>query len=213
MAHRWTRVEMPAFGCVPEETVTFGFDRHRIETVHMLIHQRALPLSQVLKWREAMRQASLLRRLRPGAPQVLAILLGLLLASIAAADEDMKVVAVKGDYASVKDDVVTAIDQRGLIVNSVSHIGDMLERTGRDLGRTRRIYDKAEVVEFCSAVVSRNLMEADPRNVVYCPFSIAVYTLPGRAGEVFLAYRKYPAGAPASQVTELLEGIIADVAR
>jgi uncharacterized protein (DUF302 family) len=148
-----------------------------------------------------------------GMARLLAILLGLLLASVAAADEHMKVVVVKGDYASVKDDVVAAIDQRGLVVNSVSHIGDMLERTGRDLGRTRRIYDKAEVVEFCSAVVSRNLMEADPRNVVYCPFSIAVYTLPGRAGEVFLAYRKYPAGAPTSQVTELVEGIIADVAR
>ncbi len=31
----------------------------------------------------------------------------------------------------------------------VSHIGDMLDRTGADIGATRQVYAKAEIIEFC----------------------------------------------------------------
>ena len=97
-------------------------------------------------------------------------------------DNGASVVAAKGKFADVKDDLVAAIEQRGLVVNTVSHVGDMLERTGRDLGKTKRIYDQAEVIEFCSAAASRAMAEADPRNLVYCPYTIAIYTLQGKPG-------------------------------
>jgi uncharacterized protein (DUF302 family) len=144
---------------------------------------------------------------------VLAILLGLLLASSAIADEGVKVVAANGTFADVKEDLVAAIEQRGLVVSFTAHVGDMLERTGRDLGKTGKIYGRAEVIEFCSAAVSRAMMEADPLNLAYCPYTIAVYTLPGRPGVVHLARRAYPPNAALKPVAALLDGIIADASR
>ena len=142
-----------------------------------------------------------------------AILLGLSVSLSAAADDGASVVAAKGKFADVRDDLVAAIEKRGLVVNYVAHVGDMLERTGRDLGKAKRIYDKAEVVEFCSATASRAMMEADPRNLVFCPYTIAVYTLPEKPGVVYLAHRKYPQNAALKPVTDLLQGIIADASK
>ncbi len=145
--------------------------------------------------------------------RLLAVLLGLLFALSAAADGGTSVVSAKGKFADVKDDLVAAIEQRGLVVNFVSHVGDMLERTGRDLGKTKRVYDQAEVIEFCSATASRAMTEADPQNLVYCPFTIAIYTLPGRPDVVYLAHRKYPQTTALKPVTDLLQGIIADATK
>jgi uncharacterized protein (DUF302 family) len=131
----------------------------------------------------------------------------------AAADDGAKVVTAKGNFADVRDDLVLAIEKRGLVINYTAHVGDMLERTGRDLGKTKRIYDKAEVIEFCSATASRAMMEADPQNLVYCPYTIAVYTLPGKSGVVYLAHRKYPQTAALKPVDKLLDGIIADATK
>ena len=145
--------------------------------------------------------------------RLIALLLGLLLALPAAADDGASVVTAKGTFADVKDDLVTAIEQRGLLINSTSHVGDMLQRIGRDLGKTKRIYGQAEVLEFCSATVSRDMMEADPHNLVYCPYTIAIYTLPQKPGVVYLAHRKYPRTAALKPVVDLLEGIIADASK
>lgn len=144
--------------------------------------------------------------------RLIAALLGLCIALAAAADDGAKVVAVKGKFADVKGDLIAAIEQRGLVINTTAHVGDMLERTGRDLGKAKRLYEQAEVIEFCSATVSRVMMEADPQNLVYCPYTIAIYTLPEKAGAVYLAHRKYPQSAALKPVTDLLDGIIADAA-
>ena len=133
-----------------------------------------------------------------------------------AASPEVVVREVKGDYAEIKEQVLFAIENRGLVLNYVSHIGTMLERTGRDIGRPRPIYGNAELLEFCSAAVSRGTMEADPRNIVFCPYSIAVYTLPDKPGTVFVAYRKPgPSGSPQSAdalraVGRLLDDIVSD---
>lgn len=142
--------------------------------------------------------------------RLLAVLLGLLFALSAAADDGASVVAAKGKFADVKDDLVAAIERRGLVIDFAAHVGDMLERTGRDLGKTKRVYDQAEVIEFCSATVSRAMMEADPQHLVYCPYTIAVYTLPGKPGVVYLAHRKYPRTAALKPVADLLQDIIVD---
>ena len=144
-------------------------------------------------------------------PRLLAILLGLSLALSAAAEDGAKVAMVKGKFADIKQDLVVAIEQRGLVINTTAHIGEMLERTGRDLGKTKKIYDQAEVIEFCSATASRTMMEADPRNIIYCPYTIAIYTLPAKPGVVYLAYRSHPETAPLKPVVDLLKGIVADV--
>ncbi len=136
-----------------------------------------------------------------------------------AAGDYMAVFTKTGSFDDVREAVEMAITDRGMVINNVSHVGEMLERTGKDLGETKQIFIKAEVLEFCSAVVSRKMMEADPDNIVFCPYVISVYVVPEKPGEVRVAYRKPRiAGSPASQeslkaVEDLLSGIVKDALR
>lgn len=125
----------------------------------------------------------------------------LLLSGTASAD----VVSAKamGGFAEVKDNVVLAIQARGYKIDYTAHIGNMLERTGKDVGSTKRVFGNAEAVLFCSAVVSRKMMENKPSNIAYCPYVIALYTLPEDPKTVYIVYRK---GLP--EVDALLAGIV-----
>jgi uncharacterized protein (DUF302 family) len=139
-----------------------------------------------------------------------------LINGVLAAGDYMAVYTKKGSFDDVRDAVEMAITDRGMVVNNVSHVGEMLERTGKDLGETRQVFIKADVLEFCSAVVSRKMMEPDPDNIVFCPYSISIYVVPEKPGEVRVAYRKPQiVGSPASQkalkaVDDLLSGIVKD---
>jgi uncharacterized protein (DUF302 family) len=143
---------------------------------------------------------------------------GLIHSALAAGDY-MAVFTKAGSFDDVRDAVEMAITDRGMVINNVSHVGEMLERTGKDLGETTQIFIKAEVLEFCSAVVSRKMMEADPDNIVFCPYVISVYVVPEKPGEVRVAYRKPQiVGSPDSQkslkaVEDLLSGIVKDALR
>jgi uncharacterized protein (DUF302 family) len=133
----------------------------------------------------------------------------LVAASARGADEEIVRHALKANFEQAKENLVMAIEGRGLVVNNVSHVGDMLERTGRDLGSNAKLYGKAEVIEFCSATVSRQMMAANPHNIVFCPYSIAVYTLPGQDDHAWIAYRRLPQQLNGVQAAEeLLAGIV-----
>ena len=112
------------------------------------------------------------------------------LAGAPATAADVVVRATKGEFGDVKERVLHAIENRGLVLNYTARIGAMLERTGKDMGAASRIYGDAELLEFCSARVSRDMMEADPRNIVFCPYSIAIYTSPKEKDKVYIAYRR-----------------------
>jgi uncharacterized protein (DUF302 family) len=130
-----------------------------------------------------------------------------------AASADVVVRPIKGEFKEVKERVLLAIENRGLVLNYTARIGAMLERTGKDMGATRRIYGDAEMLEFCSARLSRDMMEADPRNIVFCPYSIAIYTLPKEKNTVYVAYRR-PGEAGSEQSVKSLraaEKLVADI--
>ena len=116
--------------------------------------------------------------------------------------------SAKGSYEEVKDAVVAAVEAKGLVIDRVAHVGDMLDRTAKDVGSTRRLYGKAEVLEFCSARISREMMEADPHQLAFCPYTIAVYTLPGTPGTVYVSYRRPPRAPGMDGVHKLLEEIV-----
>jgi len=108
-----------------------------------------------------------------------------------------------GGFDEVKDSLVLAVQSRGLKIDHTAHIGNMLERTGRDVGAGNRVYGKAEAIQFCSAVVSRKMMERKAANIAFCPYVIALYTLPGDRNTVHVVYRK---NLP--EVDVLLAGIV-----
>ena len=117
-------------------------------------------------------------------------------------------------FEDVRDDLKNAIEAKGLVIDYQSYIGRMLERTGKDVGSTKPLYADAQTLQFCSAQLSRKMMEADPANVVMCPYTIVVYATASKPDQVFVAYRRpmRPGGPPASraalkEVDALLVGI------
>ena len=118
----------------------------------------------------------------------------------------------QGAYQDVRDNLQMAIEGKGLKITNTNHIADMLNRTGKDIGETRVVYENAEQFEFCSATVSRHMMEADPHSIVMCPYSIVVYKVPGDKN-VYLSYRKPAATRNAALKKSLneLEKLLGDI--
>ncbi len=144
----------------------------------------------------------------------LAIVVSTALANMASsASAEAVVHSTKGKFEEVKERVLHAIENRGLVLNYTARIGAMLERTGKDIGAARRIYGDAEMLEFCSARASRDTMEADPRNIVFCPYSIAVYTLPKDKDRVYVAYRRIGASGSGQSAKSLaaVDQLLADI--
>ncbi|GAA0304988.1 DUF302 domain-containing protein [Rhodovulum strictum] len=108
------------------------------------------------------------------------------------------------------DDVVfgleNAIVGEGLVIDAVSHVGDMLERTRADVGSDVTIFLKADVFSFCSAALSRKVMEADPMNVQFCPYGIFVLQSPDTPDQTTIGFRQFPDG-PMKEVEALLDTI------
>jgi uncharacterized protein (DUF302 family) len=109
-----------------------------------------------------------------------------------------------GSFEDASFAIENAIIDRGLVIDYTSHVGDMLNRTGADVGSDVVIFDNAQIFLFCSAAVSRRVMEADPMNIMHCPYGIFVADM---GGEVMIGHRDYPDG-PMQEVEALLDAII-----
>jgi uncharacterized protein (DUF302 family) len=100
----------------------------------------------------------------------------------------------------------SAILDQGLVVDHVSHVGEMLERTRTDVGSDVVLFGQADVYSFCSATLSRKVMEVDPMNIRFCPYGIFVAELPNEPGMVTIGYRTMPEGAM-KEVEALLDAM------
>lgn len=111
------------------------------------------------------------------------------------------------------DDVVFAVESaildRGLVIESESHVGEMLARTGGDVGSAVDLYTNAIVFNFCSASVSRIAMEADIMNIAFCPYGIFVFETPDSPGVINVGHQLMP-GDGMEQVNTFLDEIIED---
>lgn len=133
-------------------------------------------------------------------------------AAAQATDDDVRQLTSKSSFADVVSNVEDAIINRGYVLDYRGRLGDMLKRTERDVGGTKDIYKNAEFLQFCSAVLSRKAMEADPKNIAYCPYVIFVYETENDKGAVNLGYRKLPAGEHRDAINTLLEQIATEAA-
>lgn len=125
----------------------------------------------------------------------------------AAVAQDMVTYTTDQSFEDAAFGVESAIVGAGLVVDHISHVGQMLERTRKDVGSDKVIFTSADVYSFCSATVSRSVMEADPMNIVFCPYDIFVAELADKPGEVIVGYRQFPEG-PMQEVQALLDGIV-----
>ncbi len=130
----------------------------------------------------------------------------------AAVQRPVVIKSVLADYDQVWNDLTMALNSRGLVISSVSHVGEMLARTGKALGQTRPIFARAKVMEFCSAVISRKMMEDNPHYIAFCPYSIMVYSLPAEPGRIYLSYRRlYWGNAENRQSLKRVEALLSSL--
>lgn len=128
----------------------------------------------------------------------------LMLAAMPAAAEEVVTHDFDGSYEDATFALENAIIGQGLVVDHVSDVGEMLARTREDVGSDVVLYDGAVVMQFCSASLSRKMMEADPLNIAHCPYGIFVID---RDGAVQIGYRTFPEGEM-QEVQEFLDAIV-----
>jgi len=138
---------------------------------------------------------------------------GLGLAALAAmpahaAGDDVFTVVTEVPFADAAQGVTDAIINKGFKVDYHGFIGEMLKRTAGDVGATKELYTDAEFFTFCSAVVSRDVMEADIGDIAYCPYVVFVYEDAATPGKVTIGHRTLPEGGARNQVNELLGEIV-----
>ena len=139
--------------------------------------------------------------------------------TLGALAEDVRTYAKKAPFEDVKFELTNAIIDRGLTVDYTGLIGRMLERTGADVGSTRPLYRQAEFLTFCSAKLSRAMMEADLANVGFCPYVVFIYEAAEKPGETVIGYRRpSSSGSEASkkalaEIDALLDGIVRDAVK
>lgn len=153
-------------------------------------------------------------------PLLLAASLAALSTLPAAADDSAmpRTYTAAGAFAEVRQEVEDGIVDAGLKIDYRGNIGEMLKRTGADLGASIEVYRNAEFFTFCSARLSRAAMEADPANLAVCPYVVYVYETAAKPGEVTIGYRR-PIGAPGeasakalAEIDGLLDGIVKSAA-
>ncbi len=138
----------------------------------------------------------------------LALAVAIALPAMATAD-GVKTYEFDGSFDDAAFAVESAIVGEGLVIDYVSHVGAMLNRTQEDVGGTEKLFEKADIYIFCSAVLSRAAMEADPANIAHCPYGIFVAELGDGSGTVQIGYRQMPDG-PMQDVEALLDKIAAE---
>lgn len=121
----------------------------------------------------------------------------------------------KGKFEDVRQDVYDGIVNKGFVVDYNAKIGDMMDRTAKDMGATKGLYAKAEALQFCSARLSRAMFEADPANIVLCPSVMVVFELADKPGIIHVGYRRMPAvGAKKSrQAAFAIEKVMDEIAK
>ena len=135
--------------------------------------------------------------------KTLALTIALAASASAALADGATTYTFDGSFEDAAFGVESAIVDRGLVIDYVSHTGEMLNRTGADVGSDVALFNEADIYLFCSAVLSRKVMEADPMNIAHCPYGIFVAD---KDGKVMVGYRNLPEG-PMQEVQALLDEI------
>ena len=129
-----------------------------------------------------------------------------------AAGDDIFTVETEQGFAETAQAVQDAIVNKGYKIDYHGHIGDMLKRTAEDVGAAKQLYKDAEFFTFCSAVVSRKVMEGDIGDIAYCPYVVFVYETVDAPGKVIVGHRKLPEGGERDQVNAILDEIATSAA-
>lgn len=126
--------------------------------------------------------------------QIIAATAGAFVLALAAspgfgANSSIKSFTVEASFEDALSDLTEALTNKGLVVDHKARVAFMLNRTAKDIGAKITVYKNGEVIEFCSAKLSRAAMEADPLNMAFCPYTMFVYETVKNPGKVTIGYK------------------------
>jgi uncharacterized protein (DUF302 family) len=132
------------------------------------------------------------------------LILGLSLAGGAVA-EDVTTYRSTAPFDEVRQNLADAIVNRGYVIDYEAHIGKMLARTK----------ERANAMQFCSAMLSRNTMQADVMNIAYCPYVLFVFQARLDDPTVTIGFRRLPERGSAESKAALatVNKLLDDIAR
>ena len=142
------------------------------------------------------------------------LILGLSLAGSAVAEE-VTTYRSTAPFDEVRQGLADAIINRGYVIDYEAHVGKMLARTAGDVGASQTLFAKgrANVMQFCSAVLSRDMMQVDVMNIAYCPYVLFVFQARLDDPAVTIGFRRLPqrgsekSKAALAKVNKLLDDI------
>jgi hypothetical protein len=145
---------------------------------------------------------------------LVALALGAVIAAAPAFATDAVSFTRKGaTYEDVRVDLEQAIIGEGLKLDYSGNIATMLQRTGPDVGSNQPVYQHAEFFTFCSAKLSRAMMEVDPANMSQCPYVMFLYQRAATTKEVVVGYRKVNVGGRGAKSLEEINKLLDRIAK
>lgn len=127
-------------------------------------------------------------------------------------NQNLVIYEKEGEFADVREDLVDAILNQGYVIDYNGRPSEMLKRTRKDVGG-QPLYIEAEYQVFCSAVLSRKMMESDIRNVGYCPYILTVYEIYQNPGTIYVSYRKLTSANNRDPVLLAIDNMLDNIAR
>jgi uncharacterized protein (DUF302 family) len=118
---------------------------------------------------------------------------------------------VKGEFSEVFSGLKDVIIGKGINIAHTLGSSDMLNKTAPVFGIKKNVFINAEIVEFCSAKISHELVAIDPRNIVLCPFTISAYVLTDDPENVHLTYRIPTANKGSKKVVGKIVQLVKDI--
>ncbi|MBC8493877.1 MAG: DUF302 domain-containing protein [Candidatus Thioglobus sp.] len=125
--------------------------------------------------------------------------------------------AINNPYKDVRSNLIDAIEEKALNISKIYHASDMLNRTKDSVQNAKNIYQKAEIIEFCSAKISHQLVSANHLNISACPFKIALYSLVDNPNKTHVVYTKLTpldlkSAPPTTQANKLIQSLVESAA-
>ena len=126
---------------------------------------------------------------------------------------------VQTEFSEVFADLQDAVINKGLVIDYVGNVDNMLNRTSSTAGSVTSDGDKspylnAKYMQFCSSKLTHKAVSADPHNLAICPYIVYLFETRAKPGYVTIGYRP-PIFGPSKrsrkikvEVLEYLESIV-----
>jgi len=131
---------------------------------------------------------------------------------LAFADDSIYTQSVTGDFDEIRIDVENAIVNRGFVIDFHAKVGEMLNRTAADTGSAKTVYAAADSWQFCSAVLSRKMVEASVINIAYCPYVVFAYATVDEPNNIVVGFRRHDSSDQATaEVLKEIDTILGSI--